>query len=79
MDLSTGKKYAKKIPPVPGQRVFRTKDMEEAEKIQNQKETEEKQQEQPKAEQQQHLRYRNDKSIVKTFHDLVVVSEKKDK
>lgn len=77
MDLSTGKKYAKKIPPVPGQRVFRTKDMEEAEKMQNQKETEEKHQEQPQ-EQQHQLRHGSDKSIMKTSHDLVIVPEKKE-
>lgn len=51
--------------------------MEEAEKMQNQKETEEKHQEQPQ-EQQHQLRHGSDKSIVKTSHDLVIVPEKKE-
>lgn len=64
MDLSTGKKYAKKMPPIPGQRVFKTKDMEEAGK--NQAE-----------EQKQQLRHGNDRSVVRKSNELVIVPEKK--
>lgn len=70
MDLSTGKKYAKKMPPIPGQRVFKTKDMEEAGK----KQAEEQKQE---PEQKQQLRHGNDRSVVRKSNELVIVPEKK--